>query len=550
MLGLAQCAKRPNMPTLGGVEPSTKTITFTTNGGGDKGNFTQVSDVLNYKWDMNNDVIHVYIQEGGDAFTGEHYVGVMDMTDLSDDGYTATFSGTFTDEFPTNGWIRFVHYGRSINVNEKGAMEEAVSFSAQDGTLQTISDNVVAICDKKITEDCAYNFNCDLTVQFAVVKFTFGAFEGEGDVTLYRLAKNGLKVNTTGAVEYTDGTSSTLEGMDVNKTEYYTVLMPKSETSYIFTDGSKVAYKKAPATAGVFYTKNAAGEPVTIDVIPDVLPGVFSVAPGKQVCFSKGNLQYLPCGLPAASGPYVDMFRFADNQWDYLGDGEKWGVKLEGYTEYNKPDGTRSAARDLFGWGTACLDGTSVPWQCTKDNSLYGPASGNLNEGEASGANYEKYDWGHLMAPANMWRTLSASEFKYVFESRNGSNEYHTQGNKMLGGYGWLTLSDKSKRYGAFILPDDYYCTTDGRPEYTGKTGWSYTSADLDDYKIVFLPVGGYREGGELINIGTGGHSWTSTAKDYAHAIIIDYNTDEQQIDFDKKFDRFEGANVRLVLNR
>ncbi|MDO5342294.1 MAG: hypothetical protein Q4F69_07580, partial [Bacteroidia bacterium] len=168
VLGLAQCAKKPNMPTFGGVEPSTKTITFTTNGGGDKGDFTQVSDVLNYKWNKYNDVIHVYLENTeGENFTGGDYLGEMHIVSMADD-YSATFEATFTADFPNRGIIRFVHCGADVNV-EKGNSAD-VDFSTQDGSIETISDKVIAVCDQKITEDCTYKFDdCNLTVQFGVV---------------------------------------------------------------------------------------------------------------------------------------------------------------------------------------------------------------------------------------------------------------------------------------------------------------------------------------------------------------------------------------------
>ena len=62
------------------------------------------------------------------------------------------------------------------------------------------------------------------------------------------------------------------------------------------------------------------------------LPGRFSVGAGKQVCFSKGNLQY------QAS---TDTWRYAENQWDRVGD------------DNANISPTYDGWIDLFGWGTA-----------------------------------------------------------------------------------------------------------------------------------------------------------------------------------------------------
>ena len=56
----------------------------------------------------------------------------------------------------------------------------------------------------------------------------------------------------------------------------------------------------------------------------DVLSGIFTInASGTTVQFSKGNLQY----IGSASTPY---WKFADNQWDYLGTSTN-----QNYSNYN-----------------------------------------------------------------------------------------------------------------------------------------------------------------------------------------------------------------------
>lgn len=66
--------------------------------------------------------------------------------------------------------------------------------------------------------------------------------------------------------------------------------------------------------------------------------GKFSVAKDRQVAFSKGNLQY------RAS---TDTWRFAENQYDYIGNGNA-----------NK-SATYDGWIDLFGWGTSGFDNTA-----------------------------------------------------------------------------------------------------------------------------------------------------------------------------------------------
>ena len=62
--------------------------------------------------------------------------------------------------------------------------------------------------------------------------------------------------------------------------------------------------------------------------------GLFSVSTSKQVWFSQGNLQY----IGSVGTPY---WKFAENQWDYLG------------TTTGQNSSNHNVDRDLFGWGTS-----------------------------------------------------------------------------------------------------------------------------------------------------------------------------------------------------
>ncbi|MCR5036291.1 MAG: PEGA domain-containing protein [Bacteroidales bacterium] len=127
------------------------------------------------------------------------------------------------------------------------------------------------------------------------------------------------------------------------------------------------------------------GNLIEIDAILENCPngainGLFSVSPTKQVYFSQGNLQY------KAS---TKTWRFAENQWDYIGMNNK-NIS----NDYN-------GWIDLFGWGT----GNNPSKSSTKANS------------------YKTfYDWG-LNTISNgaekNWRTLTKDEWIYVLDERN-----------------------------------------------------------------------------------------------------------------------------------
>ena len=145
----------------------------------------------------------------------------------------------------------------------------------------------------------------------------------------------------------------------------------------------------------------------TISSFPEgALSGEFSVSATKKVRFSKGNLQY------QAS---TDTWRFAENQWDIVGEDNKY------------ISNTYSGWIDLFGWGTG-NNPTNI--------------SANSND-------YEIFiDWGANEISnggrrANEWRTLSYDEWDYLFYTRQNANNLRS-------------LATVCGVYGYIILPDDF----------------------------------------------------------------------------------------------
>ena len=125
----------------------------------------------------------------------------------------------------------------------------------------------------------------------------------------------------------------------------------------------------------------------TIYLEPSRRIGVFSVAADKQVSFSQGNLQYISSS---------DTWCFADQQWDYLGEQNRQGERI-----------------DLFDW--------------PKD------AIGKF------------FDWGNYIINSdipNIWRTLTKDEYTYLLHDRERATEL--MGGAMIEGISGLV-----------VLPDD-----------------------------------------------------------------------------------------------
>ena len=222
--------------------------------------------------------------------------------------------------------------------------------------------------------------------------------------------------------------------------------------------------------------------------------GLFSVSDSKKVYFSQGNLQF----IGSASIPY---WKFADNQWDYLGDNGQGSI-------------SQNVDRDLFGWGTSgwdCGNYFYQPWDTDYSNegNQYGPPNVNDLNG-----NYANSDWGVYNAisnggnAVNMWRTLTKEEWDFVFNTRatdSGIRYVKAQVNGING---------------MILLPDNWYNNYFELNEVnSGVSGYNSNiiSADVwvasfEVYGAVFLPAAGYRQGTGGCFYGNWGCYWSASS--------------------------------------
>ena len=190
------------------------------------------------------------------------------------------------------------------------------------------------------------------------------------------------------------------------------------------------------STAGTTYGNEVTFATLPTDTVITVeegaLPGLFSVKEGRQVRFSKGNLQY------QAS---TKTWRFAEHQYDIIGkDNEKISETYSGWI-------------DLFGWATSGYDHGAVnyqPWSGNKDtqsNALhyaYGKASYNLYEQTG------KADWGYNAISnggnrEHLWRTPRKEEWMYLLFVRNTASGVRFAKAKVNGLSGLVVLPDAWK---------------------------------------------------------------------------------------------------------
>lgn len=135
-----------------------------------------------------------------------------------------------------------------------------------------------------------------------------------------------------------------------------------------------------------------------------LVKGEFTVARGKKVYFSRGNLQY-----QASTGTW----RFAEHQWDMIGENnENISSDYDGWI-------------DLFGWGTSGYNG-KYPYMTSIENTDYGDGMNDIAVTD--------YDWGVYNKilnggnKAGLWRTLTYSEWRYILNDRPHCENLYSKG--------------------------------------------------------------------------------------------------------------------------
>ena len=245
---------------------------------------------------------------------------------------------------------------------------------------------------------------------------------------------------------------------------------------YIVPEGAKISSSVDYAKSGKIYKVGG----------KDALSGTFTVADGKTVSFSKGNLMYRP-GFG---------FFFADNQLAYIG-------KAEGNT--SETEGTR----DLFGWGT-WLEGGS-PMNSSDDNS--------------------EYTWGSdATALGYGWKTLSIADWDNLL---NNTSRADTR----------FVKSIVNGKKGLIIFPDGYNKTVTGANTNGDFEDVSTSWSDMESEGAVFLPDAGRREKNSVTKVGEAGSYWSSTvgsSSDRGSYLYLDlvYQTSGM---------KYLGYSVRLV---
>lgn len=278
------------------------------------------------------------------------------------------------------------------------------------------------------------------------------------------------------------------------------------------------------------------------------LPCQFSVSATQKVYFSQGNLQY---------NKSTGTWSFLEEQYSIV---ETQGQNV----------GENYANQDVvthFGWGTSgwdntAADATSVHYQpystCITEHGTtnniyqYGPSNANVvgsptlsyAKSWSNSSSTKNYDWG-VYNSSNLgsgWRTLTANEWKYLLNERSGNRYVKATVHSIAG---LIILPDGWTQAGSAIsatLSADI-----------NKQSAAFTSISDEDWTIlenegaVFLPAAGYRYGTTMIEVGTKGLYWSSTAYNQTNAYFL-YILSNVVSPTDNDA-RYGGSSVRLVKN-
>lgn len=376
---------------------------------------------------------------------------------------------------------------------------EWITFEPASGNAGTQSVTI-AVAANKGTEETA-----------GKIVFTCGKEKVE--LPVKRAGRDRIKVSTQSIYSPAEGGEYTIEvttqvSWQVNSDASWVTFNPGvgKENGSITVN---VSAAETPQTSRAIltiseYGKDASSEnKVEIGIVRTGLDvPLFSVSGTKSVMFSSGNLQY---------NPATKEWRFAENQWDIIGDGNK-----------NISDPMYSGWLDLFGWGTG-----NRPTLYYTDLDDYEDHKGkDWGENNISNAPY---------CPTE-WRTMQEKEWQYLFFDRaNAENLFAFATVNSVEGI--IVLPDKWQAVeGVTFVPSiskniSFKHVGDDRWYESDSDCFShniYTTADwekMESSGAIFLPAAGEREGDVVNKTHPWGKywSWDPNAHGEYYGVALDF---------------------------
>lgn len=539
LLGMTQCKKREMAVETGhkvfitvDVACNTDRTTFIPGTGGD-GSFV---------W-TNGKTEFIEVSHGSSNIKHAGY-----LTGTGHGTNVTTFSGELylEHDMAKNDKLYFFYLGSSYDGERKtyGDNKTILHITDQNGTMADVTKYHWAIGSAKCTENGQTSFSATLNPVMSILYVNLTGF-GDETIRMY-----GDDVYSIATIDYANGTivgKKVKGGINLGtQGKKYIAMIPSAapSTTVKFASNTKEASMvfNCGIKAGKFYSDSGnalAVQGQTAAEPEGVLSGLFSVADGKQVKFSKGNLQY-------------------DKQED------KWSFLYPQYTTVETQDvGTDYADQryvTLFGWGTSgyhdnndlvnqmfypyvTSNSSAVPRPFSTGCNGYGPTNANATSTYTMqylafyGASTD-YDWGRHNAIENggnapgKWRVLTHKEWLYLLGPVYGGDTTSLQPCDPIPGTNCRTSSkvngvDNARfaaayllgtTHGIIIFPDNYTHPA-GVPEPIGINDYTASSWNANQYNsqewiqmenagCVFLPAAGCRNGTTVNSVNAIGYYW------------------------------------------
>lgn len=405
------------------------------------------------------------------------------------------------------------------------------------------------------------DYTARLLNKCAIVKFHVTKPSGYDQAGTCIMGMNNLlTVNFDHTTANTDDgfTYSMVNGGEItipsNVGNVWAILLPQEQNSNVYAFSTHCATQNPvtiPQIAANDYNPNGINLNLTHTFI--------SVSATQKVCFAPGNLQY----LGNANG--IGTWRFADHQYDFMGDGPASGtsyqgnVEVTGYTKYNA-SADLDVARDLFGWGASGYN-NKYPYLTSGSSGSY--YSGSL---VGDGANY---DWGvyHSYSGSSTekitnggnwsWRLWTDAERYYVFQ-RQGKVYTRPDYDETKSLFASATVLGVK---GIIVFPDNWTGSYFRTIKYGNANDAGYTKTICDDaetwamferFGCVFLPAACARSGVSMDELNQGNY-WSSTIckwySEYRGCELEFGNTGTVTLQAETYSVRYIGHAVRLLRN-
>ena len=365
---------------------------------------------------------------------------------------------------------------------------------------------------------------------------------------------NAMAISITGIT-----TSEVTVNLPLPVGEYGDIIVTATQVN-----GSTYTLKEAVTTEGSSFStfslsrKDGKLRSLKMTELTSIRHLVSSVAKGKYVIISKGNLQAKTTDLGNTW-----TWQFAETPWEYIGEGGA-NKKING-------DGRVSVngTVDLFGW----VGASNTTWSGTLGTpgnaAMHGISDSKTLDNTDTYGNVSnetlKSDWGNTINDGYAWRTPTITEWLFLLNSRSSGSIVNgiTSARYTLA---QINTEGSTKVCGLIIFPDGV--TIDN----SEASSWSYINngveSDFGDYKwskatqctaaqwsalaakgCVFLPSAGIRNGWEVYYSNDACYYWSSSPDRVNYALFLHITNHYGALDTGTYHERWYGHPVRLIRN-